>query len=225
MYEQTKVPVRDTLLIATAAAALAAARRCGRRTPPVPAHAGAANGAVTLAGRPARIVSLSPTATEDLYAVDAGKQVVAVDSVLRPTRPGRRARACPPTRPTSRRSPRTGRTSSSSPTTRTTSSPSSASCDIPVLVEPPAANLAASTPQIDQIARATGHPPPAASSSQHASGRWRRSSARCRGRRQPITVYHELDQKYYSATSRTFIGQMYKLLGLHNIADKAGGLE
>jgi iron complex transport system substrate-binding protein len=37
----------------------------------------------------------------------------------------------------------------------------------------------------------------------------------------PFTVYHELDQNYYSATSHTFIGQMYKLLGLVNIADRA----
>ncbi len=39
----------------------------------------AANGAVTLKRYPTRIVSLSPTATEDLYAVGAGGQVVAVD--------------------------------------------------------------------------------------------------------------------------------------------------
>ena len=39
----------------------------------------AANGKVTIKAKPARIVSLSPTATEDLYAVGAGAQVVAVD--------------------------------------------------------------------------------------------------------------------------------------------------
>ncbi len=38
------------------------------------------NGAsVTLARRPTHIVSLSPTATEMLFAINAGKQVVAVD--------------------------------------------------------------------------------------------------------------------------------------------------
>jgi iron complex transport system substrate-binding protein len=37
----------------------------------------------------------------------------------------------------------------------------------------------------------------------------------------PLTVYHELDQTFYSATSHTFIGQMYTLLGLHDIADGA----
>jgi iron complex transport system substrate-binding protein len=39
----------------------------------------------------------------------------------------------------------------------------------------------------------------------------------------PLKVYHELDQTYYSATSGTFIGQMYKLLGVQNIADRAPG--
>jgi iron complex transport system substrate-binding protein len=34
-------------------------------------------------------------------------------------------------------------------------------------------------------------------------------------------VYHELDPTYYSATSRTFIGGIYKLFGLRNIADAA----
>ena len=39
----------------------------------------AANGPVTIKARPGRIVSLSATATEDLYADGAGPQVVAVD--------------------------------------------------------------------------------------------------------------------------------------------------
>jgi len=40
----------------------------------------AANGAITIKSEPTRIVSLDPTSTEDLYAVGAGKQVVAVDA-------------------------------------------------------------------------------------------------------------------------------------------------
>src|SRR5260370_5631471 len=39
-----------------------------------------AKGTVTISHRPSHIVSLSPSATEDLFAVGAGKQVVAVDS-------------------------------------------------------------------------------------------------------------------------------------------------
>ena len=44
---------------------------------PVTIQAG--NGAVTIESQPQRIVSLSPTATEILFAVGAGDQVVAVD--------------------------------------------------------------------------------------------------------------------------------------------------
>ena len=37
------------------------------------------NGEISIDDRPVRIVSLSPTATEDLFAIGAGEQVIAVD--------------------------------------------------------------------------------------------------------------------------------------------------
>ena len=46
---------------------------------PYPATVTADNGKVTIRKRPSRIVSLSPTATETLFAIGAGAQVVAVD--------------------------------------------------------------------------------------------------------------------------------------------------
>jgi len=42
-----------------------------------------------------------------------------------------------------------------------------------------------------------------------------------RGRGQGLTVYHELDPTLYSVTSRTFVGRVYALFGLRNIADAA----
>src|SRR5207245_5128137 len=48
--------------------------------PTFPVTVKAANGNVTIPRRPQRIVSMSASATEDLFAVGAGKQVVAVDS-------------------------------------------------------------------------------------------------------------------------------------------------
>jgi iron complex transport system substrate-binding protein len=39
--------------------------------------------------------------------------------------------------------------------------------------------------------------------------------------RRRLAVYHELSPDYYSATSKTFIGGIYKLFGLRNIADAA----
>ena len=38
---------------------------------------------------------------------------------------------------------------------------------------------------------------------------------------EPLTFYHELDQTYFSVTSTTFIGQVYAMIGLSNIADAA----
>jgi iron complex transport system substrate-binding protein len=40
---------------------------------------------------------------------------------------------------------------------------------------------------------------------------------------EPLTFYHELDPTYFSADSTTFIGEIYSLLGLQNIADRAEG--
>ena len=37
------------------------------------------------------------------------------------------------------------------------------------------------------------------------------------------TVYHELDPSFFSATSTTFVGRVYGLFGLRNIADAAPG--
>src|SRR4051794_10041552 len=76
--------LRRTLMVLAAAlvapALALAAHSGGRATPapsfPVTVHA--ANGTVTVTKRPTRIVALSPTATEDLYAIGAGAQVVAV---------------------------------------------------------------------------------------------------------------------------------------------------
>src|SRR5260370_5930460 len=69
-------------MIVIAGLALVAAASSSAASPPptFPLKLKAADGVVTIAKRPARIVSLSATATEDLYAVGAGAQVVAVDS-------------------------------------------------------------------------------------------------------------------------------------------------
>lgn len=40
-----------------------------------------------------------------------------------------------------------------------------------------------------------------------------------------IRFFHELDNTYYSATSETFIGKVYKDFGLVNIADAAAGAD
>ena len=39
----------------------------------------------------------------------------------------------------------------------------------------------------------------------------------------PLSLYHEIDPTYFTADSTTFIGELYSLLGLRNIADRAEG--
>ena len=67
-------------LSALALALVPAASATTSATPAAfPATITASNGTVTVAKRPTRIVSLSATATETLFAIGAGRQVVAVD--------------------------------------------------------------------------------------------------------------------------------------------------
>lgn len=179
-------------------------------------------GVVTIAKRPSRIISLSASATEDLYAVGAGRQVVAVDSYS----------SYPAQAPRTHLSgftPNIEAVAKYRPdlvlidTDANNIVAKLAGLGIPVLVEPPAPNLAGVYAEIAQIAKATGHTQ--AADRVNATIR-RQVAAIVRSvppPKTPFTVYHELDQHYYSATSHTFIGQMYKLLGLRNIADKAKG--
>ncbi len=180
----------------------------------------AANGTVTLAQRPTRIVSLSPSATQDLFAVGAGSQVVAVDSYS----------TYPPQAP---------HTSLSAYTPNVEAianykpdlviivedidhvAEQLRALHVPVLLEPSVANLDGAYAEIEQIALATGHP---AGGARVVAGMRAQVAAIVRTvahPARPLTVYDELDQQYYTAASGTFIGQMLKLLGLVNIADKA----
>jgi iron complex transport system substrate-binding protein len=64
------------------AVALASSGSAATSTPaatPFPVTITAGNGKVTVSKRPTRIVSISPTSTESLFAIGAGRQVLAVD--------------------------------------------------------------------------------------------------------------------------------------------------
>jgi cobalamin transport system substrate-binding protein len=181
----------------------------------------AANGAVTLKHAPARIVSLSPTATEDLYGVGAGKQVVAVDQYSDYP-------AGAPKTSLSGLTPNLEAIAKYNPSLVVTSQDSGGlvaglgKLGIPVLIDPGAATLDAAYAQLTQLGQATGHPAQAASlvasMKQQIGADVRRAGAVHRG----LTYYWELGANpFYSVTSKTFIGQVVGLFGLTNIADKA----
>ena len=115
-----------------------------------------AKGKVTISHRPARIVSLSPTATEDLYSVGAGQQVVAVDSYS--THPAEAPRTS-----LSGLTPNIEAVAGYHPDLVLVADDTNnlvsqlGKLHIPVLVEPPAADLGGVYAEISQIGQATGH--------------------------------------------------------------------
>jgi iron complex transport system substrate-binding protein len=72
-----------------------------------------------------------------------------------------------------------------------------------------------------QLGRATGHEARAQTLVASMKKRIAGLVAGARGRGRGLTVYHELDPTLYSVTSKTYIGQIYSLFGLRNIADAA----
>ena len=180
-----------------------------------------ANGKVTLKAQPKRIVSLSPTATEDLYAVGAGKQVVAVDSQSNyPTDA--------PLTSLSGLTPNAEAIIKYSPDLVVASADSNGlvaaltKVGVPVLIEPAAADLDDAYQQIDQLGTATGH---AAQATQTVATMKSEIAADVKSAgtgHTGLSYYWELSANpYYSATSKTFIGQVVGLFGLKNIADAA----
>jgi iron complex transport system substrate-binding protein len=186
---------------------------------PVTVKAG--NGQVTLKSYPTRIVSLSPTTTEDLYAVGAGSQVVAVDQ-------DSDYPAGVPKTSLSGLTPNIEAIAKYNPSLVVSSQNSGGlvagmtKLGIPVLIEPAAASIAAAYAQIEQLGQATGH---AAKGVTVVTGMQRQIAADVKqagASHQDLTYYWELSANpFYSAASSTFIGQVVGLFGLKNIADKA----
>jgi iron complex transport system substrate-binding protein len=173
-----------------------------------------------LAAVPHRIVSLSPTATESLFAIGAGKQVLAVDNQS----------------DYPKRAPRTS-LSGFTPNVEAIANyhpdlvvleydPGDTAAGlralgIRVLIQSTAKDLAGAYAQIRRLGVVTGHRKAANALVKRMKKQIARAVASTPKRR--LTVYHELTPDYYSATSSTFIGRIYKLFGLRNIADAAEG--
>ena len=204
---------------------------CGRETPDVadaptsvtfPMTITAANGPVVVEQRPERIVSLSPTATEMLFAIGAGDQVVAVDDQSN-------FPAGVPKTDLSGFQPNAEAVADREPDLVVLSDDineivnSLEALKIPTLHQPAAAKLDDSYAQIEQLGAATGHARQAAALVTSMRTRIERLAGSAPTRK--LTYYHELDQKLFSVTSQTFIGQIYELAGLDNIADAAQGAD
>jgi len=210
--------LRRSLIVVFAALALAGAAS-SHTTAAFPVTIHAANGDVVISKRPVRIVSLSPSATEDLFAAGAGKQVVAVDE------DSDYPKQAPKTK-LSGFQPNAEAVAGYNPDLVIVSNDGGIIAQlqklgITALLEPAPDTVAQAYDEIRQIGAATGHAPAAATV---VRGMEKRLTALIRSvpkSRRHLRVFHELSPDYYSATSTTFIGRIYKLFGFSNIADAA----
>lgn len=184
---------------------------------PVTVHA--ANGDVVVKARPTHIVSLSPTATEDLFAVGAGPQVIAVDNDS----------DYPKTAPRTSLSgftPNAEAIASYKPDLVVVSNDGGIvaalqKLGITVLLEPAADTVAQAYDEIRQLGVATGRVQAAATLVRGLELQLTKLIRSVPRSSRHLKVFHEISPDYYSATSSTFIGRIYKLFGFRNIADAA----
>jgi len=169
---------------------------------------------------PHRIISLSPTATEDLFAIGAGKQVIAVDDQ------SDYPKSAPKTS-LSGFTPNVEAVVAYHPDLVVISySPKDfagalAKAHIRVLLQPFAVSFKDAYAQMLQLGKVTGHV-------KEATALVARMKARIAklvrsAPKKALTVYDELTPDYYSATGASIIGEIFKLFGLKNIADAAPG--
>ncbi len=187
-----------------------------------PVSVAAANGTVHVTARPDHIVSLSPTATEMLYAIGAGRQVKAVDSLS----------DYPPQAPRTKLSayqPNVEAIVAEKPDLVIEALDTGqitkrlAAFGIPVLELAAPANLAGEYAEFSELGRATGHLAQADQEVARLRAALHGITAAMPHHAKPLTYYYELDQTYYSVTSGTFVGQLLRLLGMTSIADAAKG--
>ena len=177
------------------------------------------NGEVTIESQPQTIVSLSSTGTEMLFAIDAGDQVVAVDefSVYPEEAPVTDLSGFTPDLEAILEYEPDLVVISFDPGELVSGL---SSVGVPTLLLSTAASLDDSYAQIETLGAATGHVGEAAevvSQMQVDIDGILAATTVPPG----LSFYHEVDNTFYSASSASFIGQVYALLGMENIADEA----
>lgn len=181
-----------------------------------------ANGSVTVKTRPIAIVSLSPTATEMLYSIGAGSQVKAVDDNSDYPRSAPRTSL-------NGDDPNVEAIASYKPDLVVLSQDAAGlnhqlrALGVPVIDDPAASNLEQAYAQFEGLGKATGHVAQAAAEVARIKNQIAAIVNSVHRPSHRVSYYYELDQTYYSETSRTFIGQVLGLLGLRSIADTAKG--
>ncbi|HWM74746.1 MAG TPA: ABC transporter substrate-binding protein [Nocardioides sp.] len=175
---------------------------------------------ITIEDEPSSIISLSPTATEMLWAVGAGDQVVAVDDQS----------DYPEDVPVTELSgyePNVEAILAQEPDLVLTESDQGdlvaglEKARVPTLILPSAGTLEESYDEIERVGAATGHDEEATALVADMKAEIEAAledAPDAKG----LTYFHELTPDLYTAGGGTFIGEVYGLFGLENIADEAG---
>jgi iron complex transport system substrate-binding protein len=166
------------------------------------------------------IISLSPSGTEMLFAIGAGPQVLAIDDqsnypVEALTKEHDLSGFEPNVEAIAKLKPDLVILSDTKIKDQLTA------LGIKVWVGAAAASFDDVYTQIEQLGAATGHVGSAAELVSKMQSEIKAAIASVKAPTAPLSVYHELDNTFYSATSNTFIGKVYQLFGLKNIADGA----
>ena len=207
---------------ASSSSSTSAAAGSASAEPAFPVTIDAANGSVTIESAPTKVVSMSPTATEMLFAIGAGDQVVAADSYS--DYPSEA-----PTTDLSAYEPNVEAIASYDPDLVVYSDDlgdlqkSLDKLHIPAVQQPAAATIDDVYAQIEQLGQATGHAAEAQAQVDDLQAEVAAVAASVGDQGSGMSYYYELDDTYYSVTSDTFIGNLLGLLGMKNIADEAKG--
>jgi iron complex transport system substrate-binding protein len=170
---------------------------------------------------PQRIVSLAPTHTETLFAIGAGEQVVAVEDQSNHPPEAEAVRT-----DLSGFEPNVEAIAGYEPDLVVLSGDGGLVQQLENLGidtwlgEAPVTFDDAYT-QIEQLGAVTGHVAEAADLVARMQADIERIVAETPVPETPLSIYHELDPTYFTVTSNTFIGQVYRLFDLRNIADEA----
>ncbi|MCW2578498.1 MAG: Fe3+ transporter substrate-binding protein [Blastococcus sp.] len=181
------------------------------------------NGELTLDERPETIVSMSATTTEMLFAIGAGPQVEAVDDNSNYPEDA-------PTTDLSAFTPNAEAIAEYAPDLVVLSNDQNGIVDaldalsVPTLLLPAAETVDDTYEQLETLGAATGHRDDAAKVVTDVQDRIAAAVESVSADVEGMRVYHELDPTFYSATSGTFIGSIYAMFGLENIADEAPDL-
>jgi iron complex transport system substrate-binding protein len=230
VYRSTRFPrSRPIALLLALPLALTA---CGGSAADEPVEAGASadpafpvtvtgdDGELSLDAQPENIVSMSASATEMLFAIGAGDQVEAVDSTSNFPEDA-------PVTDLSAFTPNAEAIAGYDPDLVVLSDDLNGVVDaldaleVPTLLLKGATSLDDSYEQLETLGDATGHSDEAADVVAEMQDRIEAAVASVPDDVEGLRVYHELDPSFYSAGSGTFIGGVYSLFGLENIADEA----